>query len=318
MVYLRITGRAIVNVHTANCEGAVGNYMSLSKMYVVRRVNGRVEVDEENVISGNMLKHWHAVAYVERLKAENYTKMCELCKRHVMYRSSLKLNDEFDYLEKCAVEDLHGFLDPDVQIRRESIARFSFMAPIEELPSHRSAVTHNRVVTDTSGKISGEMMIMKREYASGIYGFACTFDLDYVGRSQSDPSKVLNATDRKIRSKCAVLALMDVFSGKMGAAQARALPIIKVSEMLAVISKKPFPNLTHGFFQDYVEDSVDIINAVLQAGLAKADEVKVFCVGDRVSSTVEQRVSQKDVIVKCANVADAIAKIAEVVEKWLA
>ncbi len=46
MVYFRASGRMIVNNHSANTEGAVGNYSALSKMFVVRRRNGGIEVSE--------------------------------------------------------------------------------------------------------------------------------------------------------------------------------------------------------------------------------------------------------------------------------
>ncbi|MEM2168007.1 MAG: type I-A CRISPR-associated protein Cas7/Csa2, partial [Candidatus Bathyarchaeia archaeon] len=61
MVYVRVTGRALINIHSANAEGAVGNYMALSKMFIIREKGGGYEVSEEPVISGNMIKHWHAV-----------------------------------------------------------------------------------------------------------------------------------------------------------------------------------------------------------------------------------------------------------------
>ena len=54
-MYVRITGRALINIHTANAEGAVGNYISLSKMFIIRRLsNGKLDYFEEPVISGNI------------------------------------------------------------------------------------------------------------------------------------------------------------------------------------------------------------------------------------------------------------------------
>ena len=54
MVYVRVTGRAVINVHTANAEGAVGNYMGLAKMFLIRRTSDGYSITEDVVISGNM------------------------------------------------------------------------------------------------------------------------------------------------------------------------------------------------------------------------------------------------------------------------
>ena len=285
MVYVRVSGRAIINIHSANAEGAVGNYMGLAKMFLVRRTSEGYSVTEDVVISGNMLKHWHAVRFVEKLKENGYDKLCDYCKRFVMYRSTMRYSDEFDFVKACAIEDLHGFLQPQKQVRRESLVKFSFALPVEELKAEYSAVTHNRVVTTSEGRIPEEeqaMMVFKREYASGLYGFQCIYDIEYTGRSQSDPGKVLNVDERKIRAKAALLALGNVFSGIFGASSSRALPIIKVTEAISVVSKKPISNLTHGFFKDYIEDSINRIHAILSSKTISSNEIKVYVVGKKV------------------------------------
>ncbi len=322
MVYVRVTGRALVNVHTANAEGAVGNYMALSKMFVVRRVDGGgYEVAEEPVISGNMIKHWHAVAAVELLKSWGYGALCDNCKRHVMYRSTLGtakgFNDEFDYVRECAIEDLHGFLDADKQIRRESLVKFSFMIPIEEQRAEYASITHNRVYTDEKGSIPAEeqaMMVMKREHASGIYGFLCSMDLAYAGCSLSDPNKKLAANDQKIRAKAAIAALTELLSGHFGAAQARALPIVKVVELVCVGSRNPIPNAVHGFYRDYAEETADIIKAAIAQGLVKSEDIKVAVVSPRVSGIFKERgVSFEE----AKTASEAITKIVEASDRWL-
>lgn len=321
MVYLHATGRMIVNVHSANAEGGVGNYMALSKMFVVRRAGGGYEVSEEPVISGNMVKHWHAVAAVELLKSWGYGALCDNCKRHVMYRSTLsrvkKVSEEYDYIRECAIEDLHGFLDAEVQIRRDSLVKFSFIIPVEDLRAEYASVTHNRVFVDEKGAIPREeqaMMVMKREHASGIYGFLCAMNLAFVGVSQANPSKRLPDVDRKTRARAAVVALANLLSGQLGAAQARALPIVKVAEAICVASKKPMPNLAHGFYKDYVEETASIIEATAAHGLAKPDEIKVIAMGERPLSVLKGRKVSVD---EAKAIPDAVVKLAEVIDQWL-
>jgi CRISPR-associated protein Cst2 len=318
MVYVRVTGRALVNVHTANAEGAVGNYMALSKMFVVRRVNGGYDISEEPVISGNMVKHWHAVATTELLKSWGYEgKICNNCKRHVMYRSILGKNKESEYIEACAVEDLHGFLDTTTNIRRESLVKFSFIIPVEEQRSEYSSITHNRVVIDEEGKIpkaEQAMMVMKREHASGIYGFLCSMDLALAGVSLANPDEKLLPDDRRIRAKAAIAALTDVFSGHFGAAQARALPIIETIEIIGAVSKKPMPNLVHGFFKDYTEETASIIKTSIIQGLVKGDEIKVIAVGEKPVAALKEAGILVD---EAKTFSEAIAKLMEASDQWL-
>jgi CRISPR-associated protein Cst2 len=330
MVYVRVTGRALINVHTANAEGAVGNYMALSKMFIVRRVGGGYEVSEEPVISGNMVKHWHAVATVETLKNWGYGALCDECKRHVMFRSVLGrmagCKDEFEYLQKCAIEDLHGFLDVATNIRRESIVKFSFMIPMEELRAEYESVTHNRVVVMPGGNLPSReearqrygveeaMGVMKREHASGLYGFLCSMDLAFTGISLANPDKKLPPDERKIRAKAAIAALTELLSGRFGAAQARASPIIKVTELICIASKKPMPNAIHGFYRDYAEETAGIVKVALDQALVKPDEIRVAVVGEKPVIAFKERAIKVE---EAKAMPEAIAKIMEVSDKWL-
>ncbi len=320
MTYVRVTGRAIVNLHSANAEGAVGNYMPLSKMYIVRRTGSSdkpYDVMEDIVISGNMIKHWHAIKLVERLRDIGYDKLCSHCKRFIMFRSPDKdPKSEDEFIERCAIEDLHGFLQPDQQIRRESITKFSFMIPIEDLKAEYAAITHNRVVLDEDGKIKGEeaMMIFKREHASGVYGFSCTMDLYYVGRPLANPDNlVIDGEERKLRAKTALLSLADVLSGRFGAASSRALPVMRTTELICAVSKQPLPNLVHGFYYDYVEESMRILKASIDSGLIR--DLKVFIVGELMKETLSEL--PEGVVEVCLSPIEALTKAAEVVEDWL-
>lgn len=319
MPYVRVTGRAIVNLHSANAEGAVGNYMALSKMYVVRRTGSSerpYEVVEDIVISGNMIKHWHAVRTVERLLEAGYDRICGYCRRFIMYRSPDKnVSSEQGFIERCAIEDLHGFLQPEQQIRRESLVKFAFMIPVEDMRAEYAAVTHNRVVLEETGKIQAKeaMMIFKREHASGVYGFLTAIDLAYVGRPLANPTQVvINGGDRKLRAKAAVLALADILTGRFGAASSRAMPIMRTVELICAVSKQPIPNLIHGFYIDYAEESSRVLATSLSSGLVK--DLKVFACGDRSAEALKGKQLPLEIT---DSPVDAIMKLAGVVEEWL-
>ncbi|RLI23920.1 MAG: hypothetical protein DRO52_06275 [Candidatus Hecatellales archaeon] len=236
------------------------------------------------------------MATTEILKSWNYKALCENCGRHVMFRSVLGklkgLSKEIDFIRECAIEDLHGFLDVEKQVRRESLVKFSFMIPVEERRAEYASVTHNRVVTTPEGAIPSReearklygveeaMGVMKREHASGLYGLLCSMDLAYTATSLSNPSEKLSEDDYKIRVKAAILGLMELLSGHFGAAQARALPIIKVTELICLASKTPVPNLVHGFYKDYAKESASMVKTAISRGLAKSGEIKVLVVGE--------------------------------------
>jgi len=320
MVFLRLSGRALVNIHSANAEGAVGNYMGLSKMFLVRRASSGYEVSEDVVISGNMLKHWHAINMVERLKSMKRGDLCQYCSRHVMYRSPITGKDEFEFIKRCAIEDLHGFLQPESQIRRESLIKFSFMMPVEERRAEYEAITHNRVVLTPEGKIpseEAEMMVFKREHASGIYGFLVSADLAYVGRCLSDPdnsSKTLNIEDRKSRVKAALLALSDLLSGRFGAASSRALPAVRVSELLCAISRDPLPNLIHGFYMDWATESVKVLSLYVGGGVG---ELKVLAAGEGPKQAISGAEKLKGVAEVFDSPFDALSRMVEVALSWM-
>ena len=317
MVYLRLSGRLLINIHTGNAEGAVGNYISLSKMYILRRLpDGKLDFFEEPVISGNMIKHWHAIETINILKSMNYSKICEYCSRYVMYRSPFNYDNEAKFIENCAIEDLHGFLAPEVGVRRESIVRFSFLVPVEDMSSKYAAIVHNRVGITKEGAIDENvMMVFKREYASGLYGFSCALDLSYVGKCQSDPDKVvLDKNDRKIRVKAAILALANILTGNFGASRTRAMPIVKVTELIGVISKKPIPNLTNGYYVDYIDENIARLKSFTAFGFINENDYKIFVIGDHIVKKFE---SAGITISKYKDVVNAMKDIAEVAEEWL-
>ena len=144
-------------------------------------------------------------------------------------------------------------------MKRESLIKLSFAIPVEEKIFGVVTVTHNRVVTEESGAIAREgMMPFKNEYASGLYAFAISMDLKYVGIPLANPDKkaIDNEDERKIRAKLAIQALGHLLQGEVGAKQARAFPIARPVEALVVISKKPIPAPIHGYYKDYIIESL--------------------------------------------------------------
>jgi len=263
-MYVRISGRLLVNAASLNAQGTVGNLVELTKVHVVRASSNGYELVEVPVVTGNSLKHWHFVHFIKEYKKmrDGAAKLCSDCIRGVGFRTRQNLgNDEAKYIEMCAGEDLHGFLMPEAQVRRESLVKFSFLIPVEDLMERAiDTVTHNRVVVNEEGRIEGEaaMMLFKRQYSSSMYGFSSTLDLGLVGTRLYSANKepVIDQMERAVRAKAALMAFIPFLSGLFGANTARSLPVEKVEQLLVTSSNAPLPLLVNAAYSDYVRRSL--------------------------------------------------------------
>ncbi len=303
MKYVRLSGRILLNAASLNTQGAGGtNYIELTKIPIVVKEADRYALREVPAISGNMVKRYHFVGFVDFLKREGYGEgLTEDGARYVAYRFAertrsaksaagveVALEDESKIIRAFADADLHGFLAPQTQVRRESLCKFSFLLPVEEAVLEGGygveAVTHNRVVISREGKIvgreeearAGAMMIFKRQYASAPFGFSVVLDLTMIGVPQADPTKgpQIEEKERKARSKAAILGLLNLLTGQTGAGTSRAFPAEEVEELIAVASPHPIPPLVHGFYKDYAEQSAK--NLAHYVKMTKLGDFRVF------------------------------------------
>lgn len=270
-MYVRLGGRIRINAASLNAQGTVGNLVEITKLRIlVKRIN-EYEPIEVSAISGNTIKHWHFIHFVNQYLQDGGKKLCKDCERGVAFRTRFNRgDDEAKYIEECAAEDVHGFLMPERQVRRESLVKFSFLLPAEESLEHPiDTITHNRVIVDEKGKIEGEtgMMIFKRQYASDIYGFSFIVDLSDIGvRLYSAEKKaVYNGDERKRRAKATISAFIPMLSGVVGANISRALPVLQMEELVVVCSQNPLPPVTHGFFKNYVYESINTVKEYCKA-----------------------------------------------------
>jgi len=301
MTFVRVVGRVEVQTSALSGLGAVGNYNQVAVARVV--YGGRLY--EVPVLTGNALKHWHSVYLAQEYQALGGKLLNELCKAGIGYRgyrydatvANLKTaeNECEAILDLC--NDVHGFLIAKEQqrnVKRDSLVKVAFMVPVLEESNleavSKFAVQHNRVVPEEVRAATGErqaMMVFKQEYASGLYGFSISMDLDRVLKPTLSACKVEDALkalkvdivdEAKRRRVAAVRALVPLLMGS-GSKQTRALPVVKVVELLAAVSARPIPNLVHGAYGDYVERSLDVLSAYA-SGLQGAD-IHVLYYGER-------------------------------------
>jgi len=329
-MYVRLAGRVRVNTASLNAQGTVGNVIELARAHILLRTEKGYELMEVPVVTGNSLKHWHFVHFVSMYTELDGKNLCEYCKRLIGYRSPDRDGkDEEYFVRKCAGEDVHGFLQPENNVRRESLVKISFLLPVEDLETRFDTITHNRVVVSERGTIErGErgMMLFKRQYASAVYGFSMVLDLEYVGRLLYDPSHRAVVDDEEIRrrSKAALLALVPLLAGEIGASRSRAQPAWKVEELIAAWSQKPIPPLTHGHYKDYVEQSIRTLATYAKLSGVSAQVITYGLSKDTLSEVkkiveetkVEDKLTLLTLIEK-GSWQDVISHIVNLVEKYL-
>lgn len=281
MTFVRFAARVVVNVAALSGLGEVGNYNQVA----VAKVLHDGSAYEVPVMTGNALKHWHAV-----YAAEEYVRMGgkyanDLCKLGIGVRG-YKHDSTLDNLQLASNEceaimdfcnDLHGFLiaAEGRSTKRDSLVKASFMVPVLEAKNleavSKFAVQHNRVAPEQVRRAIKEgeaMMLFKQEYASGLYGFYVRLDLDKVltpmfetcSNKSEGAGKIKKDDEIKLRRRATVAALLKLLTGA-GSKQARALPVVDVKEVLAAVSTRPIPNLIHPAYPDYCKKSMDVLNA---------------------------------------------------------
>lgn len=285
---LYITGRIRVNIASLNATGTVGNYTALQRAHIILK-DGKV-VEVPGIITGNMVKHWHAIATRNIYEELGGTNLCDWCRRGIMYRSEdlgqKKANSEQDAIRNCAIHDIHGFLAlREPPIRRESTIKCAAWIPAEEyaLETTSDALTFNRVVVDHEGKITRNMMIIKREHVSILYGVEALMNVYMIGRAWAEPNKLVIDKDELVRRvAAAILAWSRILFGEIGSARARSQPALRVEQLIVVVSKYQLPAPIHGFYEDYVKESLITLSdyvSILSTNLNEENFTKIYVYG---------------------------------------
>lgn len=322
--YVKVAGRFTVEVSALTGSGNIGNYNQVATAKIVVPDGNTYRVyDGVPIITGNALKHWHAVYLAQEYVKLGGSLLNILCKHGVGlrgYKYTVSKIDAYS-LESADTEqdaiidlcnDLHGFLIPDKQLKRDSLIEISHAIPVLTVDNIENtvkfAVQHNRVVPKQATPKQKEeeegkgMMVFKQEYVSGpLYGFAMSMDLGWVLRPRYEgdgsiisglPNNVNVDEERKRRSRASILAVLNMLMGS-GSKQARSLPISKLNDLIVVVSDAPIPNLVHGAYPDYVKQSIAILETY--ASIVNNAQVHVHCygIGECKSSTTLKNMSVK-------------------------
>lgn len=297
--YVRVSARVSVETSVLTGSGSIGNYNTHAIATVIfKRGTDPPKVYEVPVITGNAIKHWHALYLAETYEALGGKNLNDLCRKGIGARGyDVKASISGAKLQKAGSEeeaikdlcnDIHGFLNPDQQNKRDSLVKVSFGIPILEEEvlevASKYSVTHNRVIPVKN--VEEEMMVFKQEYSSILYGFSMSMNLGmtlipmYSGGAVSGIDNIDN--ERKLRIRASLLALLPLLQGS-ASKQARALPISRVEELLIVLSKLPVPNIVHAAYPDYLERSIELMKGYVLSVSTLSDKSKsdintwIFC-----------------------------------------
>jgi CRISPR-associated protein Cst2 len=314
-MYIGITVKLVLNMHDLNNERAE----EIRRVPLIYRdEKGEWQVFEEAVaVSGVMVKHWH-FAYMVTLGTKEEVNFCDYCNRLEAIRVlSGTTGDELELIKRCAGEDIHGFLRAKPPLRRESLARFSWMLPLlnEEavktfgLSTPFRVLQHSRnvrVIPEVAPEeVRQAQMPYPRSYANGVYGFISTLDLDHVGYSFTN-GKYIDDDQVLKRRKIAVQAYLPMLTGAIGASLARALPVSDALEVLVATSDKPIPAPVHPIYPDYINENVN-----LYGGIGKVMETDVTIYVWSKERKIEEKTDERFNLIPVGKPADTFAYVIE-------
>jgi CRISPR-associated protein Cst2 len=305
-----ISARVKLQLHSLNAAGAVGNYTKLQEGYVIH--NGEVipvPIITGNALK-NWHARKMSIYYVTKLTGKqiherHFTDMWRVT-RDVIKNEN---DPENDIVSNCAICDVHGYLiaERDVPKRqRHSLIEFSFAVPTEDFIGERIkfVVIHNRVVPmqqkqaekkenkekeEEKAEEKGQekevgMRIFKREYGTAIYAWEAVLDIAQIGRSQYRVVKVNNnivwlgeeivsdKNELNRRIKATILAFDAPLTGDLGASTARALPISRPVELVAIVTNSPMPRPLHPYYSNWKDD----LGQLLEVFSERVEKVFVF------------------------------------------
>jgi len=275
MVFASFSFRLRVEVEALNMVEALGAYGRHRTVSILKpRPDGRgCRMVIAPAVSGQAVAYGYMktlVALADQMKLP----VCDECKNYATrggftkhgtankdeleglfakYRASKNAElKEFALISECVVEDLTGFMVPDVGIRRTSPVQFSYMIP--DVESSDVAIDPQfHVRAPMPGQSPQPFQV---EASTAVYTLSAFIDVDKIGRTSAGK----DVGDRTQRIEAALLGLSVLLEGlAFGAKKARYLPVYEVSGAVAAVSH-PLPFMVSparvAKEKNYIEDTI--------------------------------------------------------------
>jgi CRISPR-associated protein Cas7/Csa2 subtype I-A len=224
-VFFSMSMRFIVPVEHANMIGQIAetNITKHRYIYVPVRVKDKYVLKKLPAISGQAVLNAFERALVDLAKEyeKKYNKklLNEDCERYNFIKHANEESGQADdWIRKCIVEDVTGFLAPRAGLRKTSTVWFSYMVPDTEVGS---AILDYQMFTRYTQE---RQMIGQRESGHAVYRLSMFVDASRIGCTEDDGDALGNADEKKLRIELTFKALkLMINGGYIGANKTRAL-----------------------------------------------------------------------------------------------
>jgi len=228
-VFFSMSMRFIVPVEHANMIGQIAetNITKHRYIYVPVRVKDKYVLKKLPAISGQAVLNAFERALVDLAKEykkeyeKKYNKklLDEDCERYNFIKHANEESGQADdWIRKCIVEDVTGFLAPRAGLRKTSTVWFSYMVPDTEVGS---AILDYQMFTRYTQE---RQMIGQRESGHAVYRLSMFVDASRIGCAEDNGDALGNADEKKLRIELTFKALkLMINGGYIGANKTRAL-----------------------------------------------------------------------------------------------
>ena len=277
MVYLSLSFRVKLDVEALNMVESIGNVTRHRRAPIVVKTSDGYLVRYVQVVSGESLAHAYQ-ANLADLAVKLGLPVCPLCRRHEFLKHSdeslLKRDDaepwekdlakgkidphtfELTVIKNCVVEDVGGFLYPQLTVKRTSKFQVSYLVPAsEELEAVAlEAQFHVRYAEEKE-----QQQIYWVETGSGVYTALFNLDIDGIGYTSSvRKEKVVDDKERLKRIKAAIQAAQLTFSNMlMGAKRTRFHPLWEITSAVLTLSHPVAFTVSAGHRRNYIVSTVE-------------------------------------------------------------
>ena len=339
MTFISIGLRLRVEVEALNMVEALGAYTRHRTTSVFKRLakdgNVRYKLVTVPAVSGQSIANGYMRTVVELAKRYEL-KICKECSDYERRGGFIKHSTEpkasgktHDTLVKdCVLEDLTGFLAPEIGIRRTSPVMFSYMVPdIESAKAVIDPQFHVRY-----DFITQQHQPFNIESGSAIYMVMINIDAARIGMLEETSEKTETGSpkknyvgDRDKRLEVALRGIAALFEGLgFGAKKARYLPIEEVVGGVAAVSKPlPFtisPPRIYANGDNYINNTINRALKYLEV-LKDLKEPETISIAyfDKEGLKVESgsEITQKITLTKTESLSDLIEKTLTTAKNYL-